>query len=1252
MITRYGGGNDGIAEYLENGRKAEREYTRDELDHRLILDGDLQTTNKVIQSIEDKGQERYLHITLSFQESEISAETLNAVTQEYKTLFMNAYHEDEYCFYAEAHLPKIKNLVDNRTGEHVERKPHIHIVIPRTNLVTEKSMNPRGDLTNSKTQEQLDAIQEHINNKYHLVSPKDAVRVSDQNYANVLSRTKGDLFNERNSDVKRAIYARLESENIRSFSDFKTLLTGYGEVKTRNAGKAGEYLSVKLDGDKKFTNLKNPLFSKQYVESRELPLIKPTEKQISARLEAWTSRASHEIKHIYPASSRIREAYKSLDDKGKAHFLAERIKSYDEKNKLNKGHVKQTRGRQGSHERSFDPSSRLDRIKTGIGLPRLPKRGLVYGINGRSAPTESVGVLPDNAERDLAKRLQERQHSDSEMRRDSDRQQQGRGLKTVEESFFVNDLLLNKLNEEAEKNELATMGKIRKEIDPERFLSAVAREFNVNAASHAVSKAPDGSPRFSVGKRNLNASDFLTKHLNLSWSDAKKFLLKTYADQEAKKPFDKPVINRALNRKEAKERLDSLKSGNKTLRDFIKDERRKMYNDLREMRKELRSIPPSDREVAKGVLVYKKLTTLESLAEMEKEGRNIIRQYHANWLEGNENMKAVERLKNYLNREEENGIQADQPETSLVKAVEAQKRLEELRRSNTKLKDLVMDKQDGKIVYRDQETESPVFTDKGDFVVASKEASKEEIAVMLDYSREKFGGVLKLTGTDEFKQQCATIAAEKGMNIILRPEKFQKLMLETKAELDANKIHQDEKEMQQPQPETQENAVTRETEQEATAQPEARQTVEEVKALLADNEMRRMMMNDEQKRREFSASMDNDTKVKAEINAEIIQAKTGVELDPVSLEQDVINAHNATLEPKEATTQPEARQTVEEVKALLADNEMRRMMMNDEQKRREFSASMDNDTKVKAEINAEIIQAKTGVELDPVSLEQDVINAHNATLEPSKEALKAAVEQTPNPATPSQLKTAVEQATAQPEARQTVEEVKALLADNEMRRMMMNDEQKRREFSASMDNDTKVKAEINAEIIQAKTGVELDPVSLEQDVINAHNATLEPKEATTQPEETVYIVKFPKQELNENIRPFNSVREAVAYSKTVSALHSIDADKASVQAVDKATTETKGIQEAAKDAVPVPRHELERAQGRDVSEQDGKILEAIDQYQDKFVSEGLEFNRPEMEAELLNHNLTRDVAEDRMEQKFTEEKSRHNEQERDNGMER
>ncbi|MDR5615093.1 hypothetical protein, partial [Arsenophonus sp.] len=37
--------------------------------------------------------------------------------------------------------------------------------------------------------------------------------------------------------------------------------------------------------------------------------------------------------------------------------------------------------------------------------------------------------------------------------------------------------------------------------------------------------ANDNSPRFNVGNRNLNASDFLTKHLNLDWQSAKADLI-------------------------------------------------------------------------------------------------------------------------------------------------------------------------------------------------------------------------------------------------------------------------------------------------------------------------------------------------------------------------------------------------------------------------------------------------------------------------------------------------------------------------------------------------------------------------------------------------------------------------------------------------------------------------------------------------------------------------------------------------------
>lgn len=211
MIVRYGGGNDGIVDYLINGRKAERQYTRDELDHRVVLDGDLQTTDKIINSIEDNKQDRYLHITLSFHESHVSNEMLKAVVDDYKKLLMNAYHPEEYSFYAEAHLPKIRHIQDNSTGELIERKPHIHIVIPKVNLVTGDKLDPVGLIGKGHTIEQLDAIQEHINNKYNLASPKDFPR-KNSDYSVILKRVKADLDVERNSAFKNELNYRIEKK--------------------------------------------------------------------------------------------------------------------------------------------------------------------------------------------------------------------------------------------------------------------------------------------------------------------------------------------------------------------------------------------------------------------------------------------------------------------------------------------------------------------------------------------------------------------------------------------------------------------------------------------------------------------------------------------------------------------------------------------------------------------------------------------------------------------------------------------------------------------------------------------------------------------------------------------------------------------------------------------------------------------------------------------------------------------------------
>ena len=149
---------------------------------------------------EEGDAERYLHITLAFKEDEISVETLREIAQAFETFAFAAYEPDEYCFYAEAHLPKIKSYQNQSSGEFVERKPHIHIVIPKRNLLSGTHLNPFGVV--DQNTRFLDAFQEHINNKYGLASPKDNRRIEFTGSSEMISRYKGDIFEGQSKDLK------------------------------------------------------------------------------------------------------------------------------------------------------------------------------------------------------------------------------------------------------------------------------------------------------------------------------------------------------------------------------------------------------------------------------------------------------------------------------------------------------------------------------------------------------------------------------------------------------------------------------------------------------------------------------------------------------------------------------------------------------------------------------------------------------------------------------------------------------------------------------------------------------------------------------------------------------------------------------------------------------------------------------------------------------------------------------------------
>lgn len=321
MLIRVSGYNTGAQEYLEKGNKSGREFTRDELDHRLIIEGQLSLTRAIYESIPDYGQDRYLTFALSFKEDIVSPELLKAVTNDVKNFLMHAYKPEEFNFYAEAHLPKMKTITDRKTGEVIDRKPHIHIIIPRINLLSGNEANPVDVYKNHE--KYFEAIQEHINQKYGLSSPRENVRADITDAASVLSRYKGDDFYGKNRQFKQELVKQVIERGVTSRADFYALVAEHGETRIRNEGKDTEYISVKLPGDAKGTNLKDTIFQDDFIVRRELKKPPLEVSVIQERLLAWPQRA-REIKYVNKATPKFRKAYSEASPEDRVRLLAER----------------------------------------------------------------------------------------------------------------------------------------------------------------------------------------------------------------------------------------------------------------------------------------------------------------------------------------------------------------------------------------------------------------------------------------------------------------------------------------------------------------------------------------------------------------------------------------------------------------------------------------------------------------------------------------------------------------------------------------------------------------------------------------------------------------------------------------------------------------------------------------------------------------------------------------------------------------
>ena len=351
-IFEFGSGNSGagISDYLQNGKKQGRELHRDEIDQRIVLEGDLSICERIIDSRETDST-TYDHITLSFKEKNISKENLSAIVADFKKFIGSAYTEDEIYLYAEAHMPKTateqKWNAETKKYETIERFPHIHFLIPKTNLVTGERISvlellSAGYGDKEKTADFIDAFQESINEKYGLESPKDNRSTQFNSQADIISRIKEDEFSGRNRASLKMIRDLMIDRQIESPEAFRKMLGELGEV---TEGKGGEYLQVKLHGEKQNIRLKDYQFSAEFISKPIQQKLYFYTSQGKARsqkqkadelakgtllLQKWNDRA-REIKYLHTGSLFYKNTYAKATAKEKTVLLDALEAKYYEK---------------------------------------------------------------------------------------------------------------------------------------------------------------------------------------------------------------------------------------------------------------------------------------------------------------------------------------------------------------------------------------------------------------------------------------------------------------------------------------------------------------------------------------------------------------------------------------------------------------------------------------------------------------------------------------------------------------------------------------------------------------------------------------------------------------------------------------------------------------------------------------------------------------------------------------------------------
>ncbi|CAH1607781.1 hypothetical protein THF5G08_470001 [Vibrio jasicida] len=288
-----------------------------------------------------------------------------------------------------------------------------------------------------------------------------------------------------------------------------------------------------------------------------------------------------------------------------------------------------------------------------------------------------------------------------------------------------------------EQSELGRFRTIRQNLKAENLLSHLSDSHGLVKDQYSHFKAKDGSVRIKAETRAYNVSDFCTKYMGLSWDETKEILKTTYGKQRQQ---------------------------------LVQQQR------VRQEQQAVNSIVFVSNSVTQG---WGKKNPLDESIRLLK---HLQRKEHIGELP-----MALDDLKRYLTPESnENAIHSAKEDFSLT---DASKRIMKARETAAQItltmNDLVASKNDKKqyVDFLDKNSGDKLFRDDGEKIVMShRKPDINHTATALTLAAEKYG-VVRITGTKEFKEQVIDVAVSKDLNIVFADKKMEADFVRRKEEL-------------------------------------------------------------------------------------------------------------------------------------------------------------------------------------------------------------------------------------------------------------------------------------------------------------------------------------------------------------------------------------------------------------------------------------------------------------------------------------